>query len=231
MPINPRPPCVCRSRFYYYGTAMACAAAGCWIAFRDPAPANPFSIETSGEIVVRRERGHRISDEASEPEFLRAMEQADRSTNPEERDAARMNALIAWSERDARGAFLYTFGRRPTPSITYQRDLLFQRWVAEDFEGAEDFTDRLPAGDAREALLGLLAMEALRIDPGQAAAIAMGDMSPGESQTEAVISIVHQWALKDHAAASTWVAGFPTGDLRERAEREIGGVVQAVSSF
>ena len=138
-----------------------------------------------------------------------------------------MNALIAWSERDARAAFLYAFGRRLTPSITYQRDLLFQRWAAADFEGAEDFTDRLPAGGAREALLGLLAMEAMRIDPGQAAAIAMGEMSPGESQTEAVISIVHQWAIKDHAAASTWVAGFPVGELRERAKGEIAGVAQS----
>jgi len=150
-------------------------------------------------------------------------------TNPDERDAARMNALIAWSERDAGAAFLHAFGRRPTPSLLYQRDLLFQRWAAEDFEGAEDFTDRLPAGDARDVLLGLLAMDALRIDPGQAAAIAMGEMSPGESQTEAVMSIVHQWAIKDHAAAQTWVAGFPEGELRERAKREIVGLSRSVT--
>jgi len=224
--MNLRPPCASRSRHRLYGIAMACAAAGCWIAWRGPAPAKSSSGESPDGIVVRRERGEIFSQEALEPEFRKAMEQADRSTNPEERDAARMNALIAWSERDARSAFLYAFGRRPTPSVIYQRDLLFQRWAASDFEGAEDFTDGLPAGDSRETLLGLLAMEALRIDPGQAAAIAMGDMTSGEIQTEAVVSIVHQWALKDHAAAHTWVAGFPEGELRERAEREIAGANQ-----
>lgn len=226
--MNPRPPCAPRSRHRLYGIAMACAAAGCWIAFRDPAPAHSVSGGVADEMVVRRERGERASGEILEAEFREAMEQVDCLTNPEERDAARMNALVAWSERDARAAFLHAFGRRPTPSLLYQRDLLFQRWAAADFEGAEDFTERLPAGDARESLLGLLAMEALRIDPGQAAAIVMGDMSPGESQTEAVISIVHQWAIKDHAAAQTWVAGFPEGELRERAEREIAGTRQVV---
>ena len=221
--MKPRPPCASHSRHRLYGIAMACAAAGCWIAFRDPAPAHSTSGDFADERVVRRERGERASGEILEPEFRKAMEQADRMTNPDERDAARMNALIAWSERDAGAAFLHAFGRRPTPSLLYQRDLLFQRWAAEDFEGAEDFTDRLPAGDARDVLLGLLAMDALRIDPGQAAAIAMGEMSPGESQTEAVMSIVHQWAIKDHAAAQTWVAGFPEGELRERAAREIAG--------
>ena len=39
-------------------------------------------------------------------------------------------------------------------------------------------------------------------DPAQAASFVAEEMSPGEVQTEAAISVLHQWALRDTRAAA-----------------------------
>jgi hypothetical protein len=41
-------------------------------------------------------------------------------------------------------------------------------------------------------------------------------MAPGERQTEAAISVLHQWALRDLNAATAWTFTFPEGALRQR---------------
>ena len=47
---------------------------------------------------------------------------------------------------------------------------------------------------------------------------------PGSIQTEAVISVLHQWFLRDMAGAAAWVDQFPAGDLKVRAENEMSGI-------
>ncbi len=57
--------------------------------------------------------------------------------------------------------------------------------------------------------------------PEKAANLAVEHISPGPVQDEAVISILHQWSRHDRAAAAAWVALFPEGEFRTRAEKEI----------
>jgi hypothetical protein len=60
--------------------------------------------------------------------------------------------------------------------------------------------------------------------PEEAARIAVDYMFSGPMQEEAVISALHQWVLRDRDAAAAWVALFPEGPLRERAEGELFGI-------
>jgi len=59
--------------------------------------------------------------------------------------------------------------------------------------------------------------------PRDAAELLLDEIPLGPMQTEAAISIVHQWAICDYHGAAAWVAQFPTGDLRERAAQELAG--------
>lgn len=38
------------------------------------------------------------------------------------------------------------------------------------------------------------------------------------------MSVLQQWAIRDPAAARAWVARFPEGPLRTRAEEELAGI-------
>ena len=58
-----------------------------------------------------------------------------------------------------------------------------------------------------------------------AARLVVEQIPAGPKQTEAVISVVHQWALQDLAGALAWVNRFPGGILKERAAHELAGVV------
>ncbi len=68
------------------------------------------------ERVVRRERGERASGEILETEFRKAMEQSDRLTNPDERDAARMKQTET-QERSHRRISVNRLGQASDRSI------------------------------------------------------------------------------------------------------------------
>ncbi len=61
-------------------------------------------------------------------------------------------------------------------------------------------------------------------EPAAAANFVVREIPPGSAQTEAVISILHQWALRNFDDAAAWVELFPDGEIRERAINELAGV-------
>jgi len=60
--------------------------------------------------------------------------------------------------------------------------------------------------------------------PTEAAIMVVEQIPPGLIQTETVISVLHQWFLRDMAGAAAWVDQFPAGDLKVRAENEMSGI-------
>ncbi|MEO7341735.1 MAG: hypothetical protein ABI073_12720 [Luteolibacter sp.] len=54
----------------------------------------------------------------------------------------------------------------------------------------------------------------------------MENVPAGRAQTEAVMAVLHQWALRDLTAAGKWVEDFPESDLRTRAVSELNGIRQ-----
>lgn len=138
--------------------------------------------------------------------------------------------LVALSETDPRAALLASAGRNPGPSATYLRGNFLQLWAQRDFTAAFAYADNLPPGIEREEMLGRLALVLAESLPAEAADVVAADMAPGPTRDEAAISVVHRWALAEPAAAEGWASAFPAGPLRERALREVAGVLVANSS-
>jgi hypothetical protein len=78
-------------------------------------------------------------------------------------------------------------------------------------------------------LLQRIAFVEAKSNPAEAGRLISEQMSPGQIQSEAAISVLYQWTRQDAAAAMAWAESFPPGDLRERAINEVKNV-SAVSS-
>ncbi|HEY8966473.1 MAG TPA: hypothetical protein VIM58_08525 [Candidatus Methylacidiphilales bacterium] len=143
------------------------------------------------------------------------------------RQAARMNVLAVWAESDPRGALLQASAWDLGPASAYVRGTLLRQWAAVDFAGALDYAERQPPGEAREEMLGRLAMQGTEWSPSEAARMVAEEMAPGSARDEAAIAVVHRWALGDPEEAASWAASFPDAALRNRALREIAGIASA----
>ena len=101
---------------------------------------------------------------------------------------------------------------------------LLVQWAARDFAAAHDWIRQQEAGGWRDDLLARLAYLRAQTDPLAAARIVVSDIAPGPRRDEAVISPLHQWALRDPESAAAWAGAMPDGPLRERALAEIRGL-------
>jgi hypothetical protein len=81
-----------------------------------------------------------------------------------------------------------------------------------------------PAGEQRDRLLARIAFVESQTNPDAAVRLVVDQMSAGTAQAEAAISVMHQWALRDPAAAMAWAESFPPGDLHDRAVNEVNNV-------
>ena len=101
---------------------------------------------------------------------------------------------------------------------------LAQRWAETDLSAVYGWTDSLPPGAQRDQLTARAAFIQSQNNPAEAAQLVLDRIPRGEAQTEALISVVHQWAQRDLAAASAWVERIPEDLLRERATQELEAV-------
>jgi len=105
-----------------------------------------------------------------------------------------------------------------------------QQWAASNIRSAYEWADAQPDGELREELLKRVAFVWSQTDPMQAAQFVVEQIPPGAVQVEAVVSVIHQWALKDLAAAGAWAQRFPQGELRNRVLAEVSGVAEMAMS-
>ena len=101
---------------------------------------------------------------------------------------------------------------------------LVQQWAEQDSSGAAEWIKARPAGNEREQMLWRLAIVQCATAPAEAVRLVTEQIPAGPLQTEAAISVLHQWAIRDLAGARAWVALFPAGAIRDRAEVELSGV-------
>jgi hypothetical protein len=101
---------------------------------------------------------------------------------------------------------------------------LVQTWAAHDLSSALDWTMQRAEGEQRNEMISQLAFVQAQTDPARAAALVAEKMPPGPDQDEAAISILHQWALKDPAAAEAWLKLFPAGSLQDRGAKDLAGL-------
>lgn len=100
-----------------------------------------------------------------------------------------------------------------------------QLWAGADLNSAYDWVHQIPVGPVRERLMARTAFAASQSDPSSAAWLVVEEIPPGPIHEEAVVMVVHQWALQDPDSATAWVDQFPNNSIRDRARRELEGVI------
>ena len=149
--------------------------------------------------------------------------------NPEERDTALNYLCYQVSQSDP----VQAIGIARHHGIAGQKGLiqnLTEQWAGKDFPSASAWASRQSASEERDQIYMRLALVLSKTAPRDAAELLIDEIPPGAVQTEAAISVVHQWAIGDYAGAAAWVVQFPSGDLRERAAQELAGFSATTTS-
>jgi hypothetical protein len=161
--------------------------------------------------------------EARRNELLAALNRVAAMPSREQQDEALARICYEWAGFDPRAAVenAIEWELDEVPGLIGN---LAQQWASADINAARDWTKLQPRGEVRSELVTRIGFVMSQDDPRAAAGYVLEELEAGEAQTEAVISVLHQWALQDPASASSWVGTFPTGSLRERALQELAGI-------
>lgn len=86
-------------------------------------------------------------------------------------------------------------------------------WAGKDRDSAMEWAEQIEDKELRLRVTEQIVVASAEQDPMGAATIALQQMSPGEEQGRAVVSIVQRWVQTDPGVASAWVSGFPESAL------------------
>ena len=95
------------------------------------------------------------------------------------------------------------------------------QWSEKNLSAALAWAQRQPPGDQRDQILARMAFVEARNAPADAGTRVLAEIPPGDVQNEAVMTVIHQWSLRDMAGALAWVRQFPETPLKERAMNEL----------
>jgi hypothetical protein len=101
---------------------------------------------------------------------------------------------------------------------------LIMQWASRDFDAACAWTKKQKPDTWRDGILAHLAYLRAQTDSLAAARLVVADISPGPARDEAIISVLHQWGLRDPEAAKAWADTFQDDKLKTRALAEIQGL-------
>jgi len=103
---------------------------------------------------------------------------------------------------------------------------LGEQWAAKDLNSAREWIAAQADSDERNALAVGMTFVWAQTQPAAAAEFVSDQMHPGSVQDQAMMAVLHQWALTDLAGASAWVQEFPDGPKRDRALNELSAAAQ-----
>jgi len=191
----------------------------------DPQAAAHFAetIDLAGtrELIL-----HRVAQLWAARDAGTALEWAVKLPTPGERDALVTDVCLQFSERDPAEAVRTLSQHAPGENPYGGLEALAQRWAENDFPAARDWALSRPAGERRDRFIARIALHLAEDSPLEAATFVVKEIPEGGTQTEAVMAVLHQWTMRDPAAAAEWVKLFPEGGLRTRAIAEIDGIAQ-----
>jgi hypothetical protein len=191
---------------------------------RDPIGAAEFcrSMEVPE---LRTESLRRVLQIWAERNPVSALDWAAKLTDSLEAETAMLNVCAQVAERDPRQAIQLVTDYRLDQSAVGLLGNFAAQWAVRDFSGAYNWASGHPAGPIRDDMLARIAVVQSKSDPAGAARMVVEQLGQTDKQIEAVISVVHQWALQDLDSASAWVAVFPEGLARDRAVGELEGIL------
>lgn len=218
---------ICMNRLYLLGIAcgvLLASGALIWWSF-EPASGELHSgsshdrhdtASESNTVSKNRTRsaGEDLADAPSQPP----------AELPEESSLELERRCLHLAERDPRAAVILAIDTQAADTHPGLMENLTAQWAMHDFQDAHEWVLQQEPGERRDGLMARVAFARSQSNPAAAAQVVINEMAPGNQQTEAVISVLHQWALRDMDGASAWVNQFPEGALRERAFDELEGV-------
>jgi hypothetical protein len=160
--------------------------------------------------------------ESRRAEMLAAIEDASKIQNRVGQDGALARICYQWAGFDPRGAVENAIAWELEEVPGLFQNLALQ-WASADLSSAREWTELQPASEFRSELVARIGFAIAQDNPASAAEYVLRQIDDGPVRTEAAISVLHQWILKDPSAARSWAEGFPAGDLRDRALRELDG--------
>ena len=131
---------------------------------------------------------------------------------------------LALAERDPLAAMEMALANQLQKVDSGLLTSLIGQWAIHDFDGAHVWIKTQEAGDWRNDMLARLAFIRAQTDPLAAARLAVVEISSGRARDEAMISVLHQWALRDPEMAKAWADSFQDDILKTRALAEIQGL-------
>ena len=108
---------------------------------------------------------------------------------------------------------------------------LAKQWAGTDLMTAYNWIAAQPSGNQRDALVTGMTFIWSQTEPANAAQFVTLQMSPGSAQDEAILMVLHQWALVDPTGAGAWAQQFPESPLRDRALNELSGIARYKQSI
>lgn len=139
------------------------------------------------------------------------------------RRSARSSVCLAVAEKDPHRAVMLALGPGAEEDDGGLLECLTMQWCEKEAETVLDWVRDQPSGEWRERLMARVSFVLSKSDPAKAAQLVSG-LEPGTVQNEVAMAVLHQWALKDSAAALQWAEGFSEPILRERALTEVSNL-------
>lgn len=78
-----------------------------------------------------------------------------------------------------------------------------------------------PPGETRDEIFSRICFVWSKNHPAEAALLAIQQIGGEFAREEAIISVLHQWGLRDLDGARNWLAGYPPGKVKTRAAAEL----------
>ncbi|BCU79452.1 hypothetical protein [Luteolibacter sp. LG18] len=140
------------------------------------------------------------------------------------RRSARSTIAITLAETDPCGALDLAIRHGAANETGGLLENLAMQWADRESAPALEWVKTQPPGEWHDRLMARVAFILSKSDPRAAACQVAEAIAPGPLQDEAVISVLHQWALTDAVAAARWAESITAGALRERALGELAGL-------
>ncbi|HEU5133710.1 MAG TPA: hypothetical protein VFU13_01080 [Steroidobacteraceae bacterium] len=195
---------------------------------RDPAAGRRF-LETVDNAQQRVRLLHVLGAGLAKTDPDGALAWAEGLPDAVERDAAMSVVLTQISLTDPGKAVALRHESQPSADDALLENLT-QRWAERDLTSALQWADSLPPGEQRDRANSRAAFVQAQTSPETAAQLIVDRMSSGPAREEALISVLHQWALKDFTAAARWTEDLPPGPMKVRAVAEMNVVSQLNSA-
>lgn len=190
---------------------------------------DPYSAARLAESMqgpLREEMLRRVAQRWTEQDPVSAKQWAEQLADEGERKSVLTDVCFQIAQDDPRQAIQMADqnGLGNLPGAILQN--LVQQWAAKDFPAALAWANERPAGEEKDQMFSRISFVMAETDPAKAAQMVVDQIPAGNTQTEAAISVLYQWAKRDLKGARAWVDLFPESPLRERALNELKGMEQ-----